>query len=53
VKGALFLAVGVAQTTSARRLWPVLLPAAVLAVCLGGLPLTGGALAKLTLAMGR
>jgi NADH:ubiquinone oxidoreductase subunit 2 (subunit N) len=28
VKGALFLAVGVAQTTGARRLWPVLLPAA-------------------------
>ena len=47
VKGALFLAVGVAQTTNARRLWPVLLPAAVLAVGLGGLPLTGGALAKL------
>ena len=47
VKGALFLAVGVAQTTGARRLWPVLLPAAVLALGLGGLPLTGGALAKL------
>ena len=47
VKGALFLAVGVAQTTNARRLWPVLLPAAVLAIGLGGLPLTGGALAKL------
>jgi multicomponent Na+:H+ antiporter subunit A len=47
VKGALFLALGVAQTTSARRLWPVLLPAAVLAVGLGGLPFTGGALAKL------
>jgi multicomponent Na+:H+ antiporter subunit A len=47
VKGALFLAVGVAQATSARRLWPVLLPAAVLALGLGGLPLTGGALAKL------
>ena len=30
-----------------RRLWPVLLPAAVLALGLGGLPLTGGALAKL------
>ena len=28
-------------------LWPVLLPAAVLALGLGGLPLTGGALAKL------
>jgi multicomponent Na+:H+ antiporter subunit A len=47
VKGALFLAVGVALTTSARRLWPVLLPAAVLALGLGGMPLTGGALAKL------
>jgi formate hydrogenlyase subunit 3/multisubunit Na+/H+ antiporter MnhD subunit len=47
VKGALFLAVGVAQTTSARRLWPVLLPAALIALGLGGLPLTGGALAKL------
>ncbi len=47
VKGALFLAVGVAQATGARRMWPVLLPAAVLALGLGGLPLTGGALAKL------
>jgi formate hydrogenlyase subunit 3/multisubunit Na+/H+ antiporter MnhD subunit len=47
VKGALFLAVGVVQVTGARRLWPVLLPAAVLALSLGGLPLTGGALAKL------
>jgi len=47
VKGALFLAVGVAAVTGARRLWPVMLPAAVLALGLGGLPLTGGALAKL------
>jgi hypothetical protein len=47
VKGALFLAVGVVQATGARRLWPVLLPASVLALSLGGLPLTGGALAKL------
>jgi multicomponent Na+:H+ antiporter subunit A len=47
VKGGLFLALGVAKTTGARRLWPVLLPAAVLALGLGGLPLTGGALAKL------
>jgi formate hydrogenlyase subunit 3/multisubunit Na+/H+ antiporter MnhD subunit len=46
-KGALFLAVGVVATTGARRLWPVLLPAAVLALGFGGLPLTGGALAKL------
>jgi multicomponent Na+:H+ antiporter subunit A len=46
VKGALFLAIGVAAT-SKPRLWPVLLPAAILALGLGGLPLTGGALAKL------
>ena len=48
VKGALFLAVGVAQMTGARRLWlVVLLPAAILSLGLGGFPLTGGALAKL------
>jgi formate hydrogenlyase subunit 3/multisubunit Na+/H+ antiporter MnhD subunit len=47
VKGALFLAVGVVAASSARRLWLALLPAAVLALSLGGLPLTGGALAKL------
>jgi multicomponent Na+:H+ antiporter subunit A len=47
-KGALFLAVGVAQMTGARRLWPVvLLPATILSLSLGGFPLTGGALAKL------
>ena len=46
VKGALFLAIGVAAATR-PRLWPVLLPAAILALGLGGLPLTGGALAKL------
>ncbi len=46
VKGALFLAIGVAAATR-PRLWPVLMPAAVLALGLGGLPLTGGALAKL------
>jgi formate hydrogenlyase subunit 3/multisubunit Na+/H+ antiporter MnhD subunit len=46
-KGALFLAVGVVAATGRRRLWPVLLPAAVLALGLAGLPLTGGALAKL------
>jgi formate hydrogenlyase subunit 3/multisubunit Na+/H+ antiporter MnhD subunit len=45
-KGALFLAVGVAAAGGAR-LWPVLLPAAVLALGFGGLPLTGGGLAKL------
>jgi multicomponent Na+:H+ antiporter subunit A len=46
VKGGLFLAIGVAAVNGAR-LWPVLIPAAVLALGLGGLPLTGGALAKL------
>ncbi len=46
VKGGLFLAIGVAATAR-PRLWPVLLPAAILALGLGGLPLTGGALAKL------
>jgi len=47
VKGALFLAVGVVQATGARGRWPVLLATAVLALSLGGLPFTGGALAKL------
>ena len=46
VKGALFLSVGVIAATGSRRLWPTLLPAAIIAVGLGGLPLTGGALAK-------
>jgi multicomponent Na+:H+ antiporter subunit A len=46
VKGGLFLAIGVAATTRPRW-WPVLLPAALLALGLSGLPLTGGALAKL------
>jgi formate hydrogenlyase subunit 3/multisubunit Na+/H+ antiporter MnhD subunit len=46
-KGALFLVIGVVATTGSARLWPVLFPAAVLALGLSGLPLTGGALAKL------
>jgi formate hydrogenlyase subunit 3/multisubunit Na+/H+ antiporter MnhD subunit len=46
-KGALFLAVGVVASTGARRILPVLLPAAVLALGFGGLPLTGGYIAKL------
>ena len=47
VKGALFLAVGVAAATDLRRdRWPLILTA-VLALSLAGLPLTGGALAKL------
>ena len=40
------LAVGVAATGS-RYVWPVLLPAAVVALGFGGLPLTGGYVAKL------
>ena len=48
VKGGLFLAIGVAATAG-PRLWPVLIPAAVLALGLGGLPLTGGMLAKLAM----
>lgn len=46
VKGTLFLAVGLVAATGARHLWPLLLVVAVLALGLGGLPLTGGALAK-------
>ena len=49
VKGGLFLAVGVGALTRERRLWLVVFPAAVLALGLGGLPLTGGALAKLAI----
>jgi formate hydrogenlyase subunit 3/multisubunit Na+/H+ antiporter MnhD subunit len=47
VKGGLFLAIGVAAVSKLRGLWFVLIPATVLALGLGGLPLTGGALAKL------
>jgi formate hydrogenlyase subunit 3/multisubunit Na+/H+ antiporter MnhD subunit len=47
VKGGLFVAVGVAQADAGRRVWSLLLPATVLALGLGGLPLTGGWLAKL------
>ncbi|MBI2736824.1 MAG: NADH/ubiquinone/plastoquinone (complex I) [Rhodospirillales bacterium] len=46
-KGALFLAIGVIAMTPAPRTRPTLLLAAVVALGLGGLPLTGGALAKL------
>lgn len=46
VKGALFLAVGVAAAGAAgRRAW-VLAPALILCLGLGGLPFTGGAIAK-------
>jgi formate hydrogenlyase subunit 3/multisubunit Na+/H+ antiporter MnhD subunit len=45
-KGALFLVVGVVAASGVRP-WPVLLPAAVLALGFGGLPLSGGYVAKL------
>jgi formate hydrogenlyase subunit 3/multisubunit Na+/H+ antiporter MnhD subunit len=46
VKGALFLAVGVAAAGArGRRAW-VLAPALLLSLGLGGLPFTGGAIAK-------
>jgi hypothetical protein len=48
VKGALFLAIGVSAATGKSRSGPVVLwPATVIALGLAGLPLTGGALAKL------
>jgi formate hydrogenlyase subunit 3/multisubunit Na+/H+ antiporter MnhD subunit len=51
-KGALFMAVGVVGATGSRRLWTIMVPAAVLAVGLGGLPLSGGALTKAVLGDG-
>lgn len=47
VKGALFLAVGVAFASGGPQLRPVMLLTGVLALSLAGLPLTSGALAKL------
>ncbi|MGB7840885.1 MAG: proton-conducting transporter membrane subunit, partial [Terrimicrobiaceae bacterium] len=47
VKGALFLAVGVAALTAPQRIGLVVVPGVVIALGLAGLPLTGGALAKL------
>lgn len=47
VKGALFLGIGILAATGGRRLRLVLLLIAVLALSLGGMPLTSGALAKL------
>ncbi len=46
VKGALFLAIGT-TANGPRRAWMVLLPAAVIALGLAGLPFTGGYLAKM------
>jgi formate hydrogenlyase subunit 3/multisubunit Na+/H+ antiporter MnhD subunit len=45
-KGALFLGVGVAYATGERRLWWVMAPVLLLVLSFGGLPFTGGALAK-------
>lgn len=48
VKGALFLAVGILAASSGSRLRPLLLLlTGILALSLGGMPLTSGALAKL------
>jgi formate hydrogenlyase subunit 3/multisubunit Na+/H+ antiporter MnhD subunit len=47
VKAGLFLAVGVVATLNGRARSLALIVAAVLALSLGGLPVTGGALAKL------
>ena len=46
VKGGLFLAVGVAPLSGVHRVWLVIVPATIIALGIGGLPLTGGALAK-------
>lgn len=46
-KGALFLAVGMAAATARPRLGPVLFVTALLGLSLGGMPFTGGAIAKL------
>lgn len=46
-KGALFLAAGILAVSGVGKWGLVLVPAAVVALGLGGLPLTGGALAKL------
>jgi formate hydrogenlyase subunit 3/multisubunit Na+/H+ antiporter MnhD subunit len=46
VKGALFLAVGAAAAGAVGRRGWVLAPAMVLCLALGGLPFTGGAIAK-------
>jgi formate hydrogenlyase subunit 3/multisubunit Na+/H+ antiporter MnhD subunit len=49
VKGGLFLAISVASRTKSPGVWSVLVPAAVIALGLGGLPFTGGALAKIAI----
>ena len=47
VKGGLFLAIGAAEASPSHRLLRIMVPAAIIALGFGGLPLTGGALAKL------
>ena len=47
VKGALFLGVGVVAASGSDRLRPVFVPMALLALSVAGLPLSGGAAAKL------
>lgn len=47
VKGALFLGVGIIAATGARYQWRILVPMALLALSLAGLPFSSGALAKL------
>jgi formate hydrogenlyase subunit 3/multisubunit Na+/H+ antiporter MnhD subunit len=49
VKGGLFLGAGLAPLSGPRRTWLVLVPAAIMGLGLAGLPLTGGALAKLAI----
>ncbi len=48
VKAALFLTVGAVATLDGRARTPALIVATLLGLSLGGLPLTGGALAKLS-----
>lgn len=48
-KGALFLGLGVIADGVTRRRWLVLVPAALVGLGIAGLPLTGGAAAKLAL----
>ena len=49
MKGGLFLGVGLAPLAGARRLWLVMVPAAIIGLGLAGMPLTGGSLAKLAI----
>lgn len=46
VKGGLFLAIGLVERARTHIFWLVIVPAAVIGLGLGGLPLTGGAVAK-------